>query len=1403
LNLDTVGHEYTHFVQDYHIGSLNNKWYYATLGDGYPIQDSSDLSWVESKAIFEGTADILGMLCEAYVENIDIHSPEFLLMGEDDSNRNEIRDHSSSNTIGHQTVTEMRNYYATAVFIEFTSTWTAPEGTVFESGKRRAVSPSERAIIPSQVYQIVSNTIPYLYGPGHMDGYIVVGILRHLIQNTDLTVPQLFNLWYTALTYLNARSDFSELREALLLAAENTGLDDYHNDIIDALQSVGITTYVEIGGYTKNNEGESIYATVDIFDEEGHYVNTLTCDSQGAFLHYLPQGIYFLHIYAGGYATLDNKSYYNVKINLYDNSYEIGETYYFISTLPTTFSLTHTSADNTVTDLLASPDRCSMYNGPAPQTWTLASPSAWQATMSGDCSWFTLDKKSGDAGTMELKLELLSGTDTARTGTITFKTLDDGKTYSIKLTQTPGTVSGITTRIDGTAMAGVTVTVSNANYTSQSFTTGEDGKFSFALPNGWYDLTLSKDGYEPVTFTSYFEMNGQNVDIGNRSLPLYLTGSITDATEGGQNYGKKISGVTVELYDSENKLMETATTDANGVFGFHFYTEGVYSITYAKNGYQTKTAEVRGYVNTTSLGQFTMIEKKDPQYVMKYFNGHTYLVMDEISEIHNWEDAKEFCERLDGHLVTITSQEENDFLIDRELYRRDDNTVSRPGALWIGFSDMEAEGTWKWVTDEEVVFTDWRGTSPQDATGTKDFAVIVINKITYNGTPYEKGWHNWNTNYYCNSFICEWDSVVDESILNWGSGTCGDNLTWTLDKLGTLTISGTGEMYDYNYYNGNAPWNSFDGDIRHIEIKNGVTSVGENAFSYLLNRSGATTISLSNDLKSIGNYAFQYLNLPYDKETLLLPSGLEYIGMHAFYGTNITNITIPATVQYISPYGYDGENFWGVENPFENSYQLITITVDENNPYFCSEGGILYTKDKSTLIAYPEGKQDEKFVMPDAVCEVIYGAFGFSSSIDNLKEMTISENLDSINGIRVDSVEKYIVPETNPYFTSIDGVMYSKDLTKLCLYPHAKPDIKYEVLDGVHTIDSCSFESCNNLLRVILPDTVKYIYSFSSCNALNKVVIPESVEWIRGFKDCRSLSDVYFYGNAPYSISGFDDHYYNGKSTLHYIDGTTGWEAYEGTYTLKVFDPDTVDFDTVDSGICGDNVTWKFDVEGVLTLSGSGDTTDYTSYYYVPWKEVNHLIRKIVIEKGITSIGDCLFAFCKNVTEVSIPDTVIHIGEDAFWCCENLTEISIPDSVLSIDERAFSSCDKLTSVTLPKNLTAISREVFSSCSSLNNVVLPDGITSIGEYAFGWCDNLTSITIPANVTAIEGNAFYHYYENLTDVYFLGNVPATWGEDVFPDHVVIHYISGKSGWNIAADGTWTAPDGTVYNTAAWTP
>ena len=183
---------------------------------------------------------------------------------------------------------------------------------------------------------------------------------------------------------------------------------------------------------------------------------------------------------------------------------------------------------------------------------------------------------------------------------------------------------------------------------------------------------------------------------------------------------------------------------------------------------------------------------------------------------------------------------------------------------------------------------------------------------------------------------------------------------------------------------------------------------------------------------------------------------------------------------------------------------------------------------------------------------------------------------------------------------------------------------------------------------------------------------------------------------------------------------------------VKLDDPSAEE----DSGKDG-NITWRLTKDGTLYISGQGDMPDY-GWDKIPWRDFS--INKVVVQKGITSIASCAFAYCSSLSSIEIPEGVTSIGNSAFSGCSSLSSIKIPEGVTSIGSHAFEGCSSLSSIKIPKGVTSIEGNAFEGCSSLSSIEIPKGVTSIGSGAFAYCSSLSSIKIPEGVTSIESRVF---------------------------------------------------------------
>lgn len=206
------------------------------------------------------------------------------------------------------------------------------------------------------------------------------------------------------------------------------------------------------------------------------------------------------------------------------------------------------------------------------------------------------------------------------------------------------------------------------------------------------------------------------------------------------------------------------------------------------------------------------------------------------------------------------------------------------------------------------------------------------------------------------------------------------------------------------------------------------------------------------------------------------------------------------------------------------------------------------------------------------------------------------------------------------------------------------------------------------------------------------------------------------------------------------------------------------------TGKCGDNLTYTFkDATKTLTISGTGTMYDYGNGG-LPWLGFRDEIKKVVIESGVTSIGNYAFSNTKDIdvsmsnsvitigdhafersaiTKINIGSGVTSIGIRAFAICSELSKISIPDNVVAIGSYAFDECTSVTSLELGKKVTTIDNGAFSKCSNISSLSIPDNTSTIGDYAFSDCSGLKTVAIGKGITSISPYAFV-FCDNITNV-----------------------------------------------------
>lgn len=482
-------------------------------------------------------------------------------------------------------------------------------------------------------------------------------------------------------------------------------------------------------------------------------------------------------------------------------------------------------------------------------------------------------------------------------------------------------------------------------------------------------------------------------------------------------------------------------------------------------------------------------------------------------------------------------------------------------------------------------------------------------------------------------------------------------------------------------------------NLTTVTIPDGVTSIGEYAFYECQNM---TSITIPNSVVSIGRSAFYGcsslhnvmipLNVTYIElgtfsgcsslENIMIPDNVTFIGQSAFYDCNsLTSITIPDGVTNIGNYAFHGcSGLTRMNIPasvttigdsvFVDCSSLASITVDDSNPSYSSQDGILYNKYKTSLIYVPQAIRSIAII--DSVTYIAENAFYGCKYLTSVKipSKVTSIGKGAFSGCR--SLQEMTLPfvgsSVSKYATTtyLGYIFGGTDNTAV---PSSLKVVR--ILDGMTTIKKNAFSGCSGLVSVTIPDTVTSIENgaFSGCSNLTEMTLP-------------------FAGATK--------------------DGT-------------------------------DNTYFDYIFGGTTSYSGS---SSYNSL-------VPQSLKKVTITG---TVGDYAFMKCKGLTSVTIGSRASSIGTYAFYGCNGITSLTIENGVSSIGSWAFRDCKGLTSLILPSSVTFIGARAFNMCEGLTTVTMTASLQVIGDSAFSGCMALMNIIFkgtPAQWASIEKGSYWDY------------------------------------------------------------
>lgn len=514
---------------------------------------------------------------------------------------------------------------------------------------------------------------------------------------------------------------------------------------------------------------------------------------------------------------------------------------------------------------------------------------------------------------------------------------------------------------------------------------------------------------------------------------------------------------------------------------------------------------------------------------------------------------------------------------------------------------------------------------------------------------------------------------------------CGENLTWEFAD-GILTISGTGDMYDYSedYL---APWNEHCLEITNVTISDGVTS--------------------------IGSYAFCYCSV----KSITLPFGLKHIGSSAFFNCpNIQQIKIPDSVEHIDPYAFSFcKGLHTVQLPA--SLTLISEELFAE----CDNLRNLSIPDTVTEIganAFSKCTEFSLTGLPAGIKSIGASAFENCGAVESL---ALPKTLESIGNAAFTGtvIGKASFDGTPERWTAIGGNNCGIAQNKIDFLEHTCDFSGWKYDEHKHW-KQCSCGKTQNEGEHTGDGDTCTVCDAALSEALGSGSIDGGLSW--------SLSR-----SGALTISG------SGKmSEFSSVANAAPWDKQKGKIQSAVIESGVQNISAgAFSGCTALEKLSISDTVAQIDLNAFGGCTSLAAFEVA---EGN---------KAFLSAGGVLFSADKKLlrcpvgksADYAVPSGTVAIAGGAFKDCAKLESLVIPDSVTAIGKSAFENCAALKRITLPKSITKLEASCFSGCAALAEIALPDSVKTLGEKVFSGCAALKSVKIPAEVTVIPTEAFF--------------------------------------------------------------